>query len=424
VSFWCAIWQGERIKIQLYYGIGLDRDKCTAIRFLRISPLFPEERMAANSRVGSIKSYFRCLKDPRVRQRTRHRLIDIIVIALCGVIANCDGWSDIIDFATTRLAWFKRFLTLPNGIPSHDTFERVFANIDPAVFNRCCIAWLRDVSDLVGLGHLAIDGKTLRGSASPGLKALHLVSAWASEANLSLGEVAVEGKSNEIKAIPELLKLLDLKGALVTIDAIGCQKAIAQQIVDKGGNYLLAVKANQEHLLEDIQATVAKAVDGAVPKAQVATITTTGEGHGRKEQRTCMVITNLEGIRDRHAWTGLTTVGICVRERTVNGESTADAHYFIASGRLGARKAANALRSHWAIENNLHWHLDVHFGEDRSRLQERHAARNFASMRKLALCVLKRHPAEKSIPRKRKLAAQNPDFLAEILTGAANVEEV
>lgn len=379
--------------------------------------------MAAISRVGSIKKYFTALKDPRVRNRTEHRLIDIIAIALCGVIANCDGWTDIVDFANNRLAWFKRFLQLPNGIPSHDTFERVFAKIDPAVFNRCCVAWLRDVSDLVGLGHLAIDGKTLRGSASSKLRPLHLVSAWATEANLSMGEVAVEGKSNEIKAIPELLKLLDLKGALVTIDAIGCQKALAQQIVDKGGNYLLTVKANQEHLLDDIQATVTKALDGELPKYQVATVTTTAEGHGRIEQRTYTVITNLEAIRDRTLWAGLTTVGMCFRERTVNGKTTEETHYFIGSGRLGARQAAKALRGHWSIENNLHWQLDVHLGEDRSRIQERNAARNFASMRKLALCVLKRHPAQKSIPRKRKLAAQNPDFLAEILTGDAKVEK-
>ncbi len=384
----------------------------------------PENHMAVISRVGSIKKYFVSLKDPRVRKRSDHRLIDIIAIALCGVIANCDGWTDIIDFANNRLAWFKRFLKLPNGIPSHDTFERVFAKIDPAVFNRCCIAWLRDVSDLVGLGHLAIDGKTLRGSGSATHKPLHLVSAWATEAQLSLGEVAVEGKSNEIKAIPELLKLLDLKGALVTIDAIGCQKAIAQQIVDKGGNYLLAVKANQERLLDDIQTTVAKATEGDLPNHQVAMVTTKAEGHGRIEQRTYIVITNLKDIRDRNCWMGLTTVGMCLRERTVNGTTTEEVHYFIGSGRLGPRKVAKGMRGHWGIENNLHWHLDVHLGEDRSRIQQRNAARNFASMRKLALCVLKRHPAEKSIPRKRKLAAQNPDFLAEILTGAAKVEKV
>jgi len=380
--------------------------------------------MAAISHVGSLKKYFRSLKDPRVRNRTEHRLIDIIAIALCGVIANCDGWTDIIDFATNHIAWFKRFLKLPNGIPAHDTFERVFAKIDPAVFNRCCIAWLRDVSDLIGLGHVAIDGKTLRGSASSTTRPLHLVSAWATEANLTLGEVAVEGKSNEIKAIPELLKLLDLKGALVTIDAIGCQKAIAQQIVDKGGDYLLAVKGNQEHLLEDIQATVTKALDGELPQHQVATITTSEESHGRVEQRTYTVIRNVEGIRDRKLWAGLTTVGLCLRERTVNGKTTEETHYFIASGRLGARKAAQAMRGHWGIENNLHWHLDVHFSEDKSRIQGRNAARNFASMRKSALCVLKRHPAQKSIPRKRKLAAQNPDFLEEIVTGAAKVEKI
>jgi predicted transposase YbfD/YdcC len=379
--------------------------------------------MTALSRVGSIKKYFAALKDPRVRHRTRHRLIDVIAIALCGVIANCDGWTDILDFANNHVDWFKRFLTLPNGIPSHDTFERVFAKIDPAVFNRCCMAWLRDVSDLVGLGHLAIDGKTLCGSASSTLAPLHLVSAWATKAQLSLGEVAVEGKTNEIKAIPELLKLLDLKGALVTIDAMGCQKAIARQIVDKGGNYLLAVKANQEHLLDDIQATVSKAVEGELAEDQVATVTTRSEGHGRKEQRSYLVITNLDHIRDRKLWAGLTTVGMCLRERTVNGTSTEETHYFIGSGRLGPRQVARAMQGHWGIENHLHWHLDVHLGEDKSRIQDRNAARNFATMRRLALCVLKRHPAEKSIPRKRKLAAQNPAFLAEVVTGTVKLEE-
>ena len=232
---------------------------------------------------------------------------------------------------------------MPNGIPSHDTFERVFAKIDPAVFSRCCVAWLRDVSDLVGLNHLAIDGKTLCGSASSKQGPLHVVSAWATRANLSLGEVAVDGKSNEITAIPELLKLLDLKGALVTIDAMGCQKAIAQQIVDKGGNYLLAVKANQKHLLEDIKATVAKVVDGVLAQEEFATVSTTAAGHGRTEQRTSLVITNLDDIRDRKLWAGLTTVGMCVRERTVNGETTHETHYFIGSGRLGPPQSRRSL---------------------------------------------------------------------------------
>src|SRR5271165_6188150 len=278
--------------------------------------------MVMSTRVASIKRHLARLKDPRVRNRTKHRLIDIMAIALCGVIANCDTWAEIVDFGKTHADWLKRFLQLPNGIPSQDTFERVFAKINPAAFSSCCVNWLRNVSNLIGLAHIAIDGKTLRGSGSSTLGPLHLVSAWATEAKLTLGEVAVEGKSNEIKAIPELLKLLDIKGTLVTIDAIGCQRIIAEQIVDKGGNYLLAVKGNQEHLLEDIQATVEKALDGKLPKHQVRSITTTEEGHGRKETRAYHTITNLDDIRDRTLWAGLTTVCMCWRECTSNGKTT------------------------------------------------------------------------------------------------------
>jgi predicted transposase YbfD/YdcC len=374
--------------------------------------------------VVSIKKHFAFLKDPRVRKRTRHRLIDIVAIALCGVIANCDTWAEIVDFATTHADWLKRFLRLANGIPSQDTFERVFAKINPVTFSSCCVNWLRSVSALLGVGHIAIDGKTLRGSGSDSLAPLHLVSAWASEAKLTLGEVAVEGKSNEIKAIPELLKLLDLKGTLVTIDAIGCQKAIAKQIIDQGGDYLLSVKGNQEHLLEDIQATVSKALDGEFAQHQVASITRSEESHGRKEKRTYLTITNLNALRDRALWAALTTVCMCWRESTVNNQTTEEVRYFIASGRMGARKLAQATRNHWGIENNKHWQLDVSFGEDASKIQERNRARNFATMRRLALDVLKRHPAKKSIRAKRKLAAQNSAFLTEILTNTAKTEKV
>ena len=380
--------------------------------------------MLTSTRVASIKKYFALLKDPRVRNRTQHRLIDIIAIALCGVIANCDTWAEIVDFGNTHSSWLKRFLQLPHGIPSQDTFERVFAKINPTAFSSCCVHWLRNVSDLIGLAHIAIDGKTLRGSGSSTLGPLHLVSAWATEAKLSLGEVAVEGKSSEIKAIPELLKLLDLKGTLVTIDAIGCQKAIAKQIIDQGGDYLLAVKGNQEHLLEDIQATVAKALDGELAKNQVVSISTSEAAHGRKEKRTYHTITNLDEIRDRKLWAGLSTVCMCWRECTVNGETTEEVRYFIASGRTGARKLAKATRNHWGIENNQHWQLDVSFGEDASKIQERNRARNFASMRRLALGVLKRNPAKKSIRAKRKLAAQDSAFLTEIITGAAKTEKI
>src|SRR6516225_11886627 len=204
--------------------------------------------MAATARVGSIQKHFRSLQDPRVVGRSRHLLLDLIVLAICGVIGNCDDWPDIALFAQKRQAWFRRFLKLPHGVPSHDTFERVFAALDPRAFERCCLAWLREVAGLLGVGQIAIDGKTLRGSAGPGLGPLHLVSAWATQANLTLGQVAVDGKSNEITAIPQLLELLDLNGALVTIDAIGCQKEIARQVVARGGDYVLIVKSNQERL--------------------------------------------------------------------------------------------------------------------------------------------------------------------------------
>jgi predicted transposase YbfD/YdcC len=380
--------------------------------------------MAATPRVASIKKHFRTLPDPRVVGRTRHLLIDVIVMAICGVIGNCDDWPDIALFARQREGWFKRFLKLPGGVPSHDTFERVFAALDPRAFERCCVAWLRDVADLVGVGHIAIDGKTQRGSAGSALGALHLVSAWATQAQLTLGQVAVDGKSNEITAIPQLLELLDLHGALVTIDAIGCQKAIAKKIVDGGGDYVLVVKGNQERLLEDIQQTVGKALDGELPEGVVRQCTTKEQGHGRQEERSCVVVQHVNGIRGRQAWPHLTTVGMCCRERTINGETSSEVWYFIGSRRMGARRYAQALRGHWGIENNLHWQLDVSFSEDDSRIENRHGAANFGLLRKMALGLLKRHPRKDSIARKRKTAALDPEFLAETLAGVNKAENI
>ncbi len=380
--------------------------------------------MAATTHVGSIKKHFRQLKDPRVVGRSRHLLIDIIVIAICAVIANCDDWRDIELFARKRRAWFQRFLKLPEGVPSADTFRRVFNQLEPRAFARCCLAWLQAAAELIGAGHIAIDGKTLCGSASSTLAPLHLVSAWATQAKITLAEVAVDGKSNEITAIPKLLEILDLKGALVTIDAMGCQKEIAAKIVAGGGDYVLAVKGNQGHLLEDIQATVEKALDGELPKNLVATHTASAQGHGRQERRSCTVIHVLDGIRARKAWPKLTTVGMCYRERTVKGETTMEAHYFIGSRRMPARRYAEALRGHWGIENSLHWQLDISFGEDDSRVRDRTGAENLALLRKIALALLKQNPAPTSIARKRKTAALDLDFLAETLTGAAKVERI
>jgi predicted transposase YbfD/YdcC len=374
--------------------------------------------------VGSIKKHFAKVPDPRVRGRTHHLLAEIIVLAICGAIANCDDWRDVALFAQKRQPWFKRFLKLANGVPSHDTFRRVFARLDPGALQRCCLAWLRSAADLVGVGHIAIDGKTLCGSAGSKLGPLHLVSAWATRANLTLGQVAVDGKSNEITAIPLLLELLDLKGALVTLDAMGCQKEIARAIVTGGGDYILAVKDNQPHLLEDIQETVGQALDGALPAAVVEQYTTRERGHGRQEERSYVVVHRVEGVRDRQAWPKLTTVGMCYRERTVAGETSTEARYFIGSRRMKAGKYGEALRKHWGIENNLHWQLDVSFGEDGSRVQSRHGAENMAMLRKLALTLLKQNSCKQSIARKRKAAALDADLLAEILTGDTNAGKV
>jgi predicted transposase YbfD/YdcC len=377
----------------------------------------------AAAQPATINKHFRTLPDPRVVGRSRHVLVDIIVLAICGVIGNCDDWPDIVLFAHNRLAWFKRFLKLPHGVPSHDTFERVFAALDPRALERCCVSWLRAAADLVGAGHIAIDGKTLCGSAGA-LRPLHLVSAWATQANLTLGQVAVDNKGNEITAIPKLLELLDLAGALVTIDAIGCQRAIARQIVAAGGDYVLVVKGNQDRLLDDIQETVAKALDGELPAGSVRQFTTTEQGHGRQEERSCVMVTYTGGISDRQHWPGLTTVGMVRRQRTVNGVTTTEVCYFIGSRRMGARRYLAALRNHWRIENNLHWQLDVSFCEDANRVENRHGAANLALLRKLALSLLKRHPRKDSMARKRKHAAMNTAFLAETLAGAENLEEV
>ena len=380
--------------------------------------------MAATTTVGSIKQYFRSLKDPRVVGRSRHLLVDIIVLAICGVIADCDDWSDIVLFAQQRLAWFKRFLQLPGGVPAHDTFERVFAKLDPRAFGVCCLAWLRQAADLVAVGHIAIDGKTLRGSGNSKWGPLHLVSAWATQAKVTLGQVAVDGKSNEITAIPQLLELLDLRGALVSIDAMGCQKEIAKKIVAKGGDYVLTVKGNQEQLWEDVQATVGRALEGELPQHTVVQHTTTEAGHGRQETRTYVVVNYVKDIRARQAWPELSIVGMCGSERTVNGITTTEVRYFIGSRKMGARDYAKVLRGHWGIENNLHWHLDISLGENQSRIQERQAADNFALLRKMALSLLKQNPRKESIARKRKAAALAPDFLAEILAGAAKLQKI
>jgi predicted transposase YbfD/YdcC len=370
----------------------------------------------------SIPTFFARLKDPRRAHRRLHPLQDIIVVALCAVIAGAQDWQQIVTFGRNRLEWLRGFLQLPNGIPSHDTFERVLDRLKPQAFQACFGDWVQAVSAALRIKHIAIDGKTLRGSGSAKLGSLHLVSAWATAQHLSLAQVAVDAKSNEITAIPALLELLELNGALVTIDAMGCQKAIAQKIVDHGGHYALTVKDNQEHLLEDIQHLFLKAFDTDFTGLDHDVYQTRERGHGREEYRCYTVVHSTEGIRHADAWANLTTIGMCYSERTVKGETTCEARYFIGDNKAGAKYYANGLRHHWGIENNLHWQLDVNFAEDANRVHKRNAAENLALLRRLTLSLLKAHPSKDSIARKRFAAALDPGFLEEILRGDGILE--
>lgn len=364
-----------------------------------------------------LPKFLKPLKDPRINRCKRHLLGDIITMAMCAVLGGADSWKDIATFARHRKEWFQRFLALPNGIPSHHTFRRVFNRLEPRAFQTSLIAWLHSVSDPLGIGHIAIDGKTLRhsGGGASSLRQLHMVSAWATEARLILGQVATEEKSNEITAIPELLEMLDLKGALVTIDAMGCQKNIAKKIVEKGGDYLLAVKDNQENLKEDILDRFVKAYDEDCQNVTYQKYTVEEKGNGREETRVYEVISNPEGIRNKAAWPKLAVIVKCYSERKVQGKTTSEERYYIGSRRRTAKRFGSVLRNHWSIENNLHWQLDVNFGEDASRIQDRNGGQNFDLLRKLALNLLEHHPSKESVRTKRYEATLDISFMEEIL---------
>jgi predicted transposase YbfD/YdcC len=372
----------------------------------------------------TIKRYFRKLKDPRINRRKRHLLLDIIVIAICAVICGCDNWQQVETFARTRHEWLKKFLRLPNGVPSHDTFERVFDRLDPQAFQACFREWMKALHDHLGLSQIAIDGKTLRGSAAGDLRALQLVSAWATANSLSLGQIAVEEKSNEITAIPKLLELLDLHGALVTIDAMGCQKDIAAKIVERGGDYVLTVKDNQPQLLEDIEACFTQALENDFRGWDHDSWETQERGHGRQETRCYTILRDPQGIRQAQAWEGLRVIGMCCSERTVQDKTSEEVRFFIGSKKASAKTYGKALRNHWGIENGLHWLMDVTFAEDKNRVTKRHGAENLALVRRLALSLLKQHPDKRSIACKRLRAALDPAFLQEVIQGDGTPGEV
>lgn len=370
---------------------------------------------------GSLVEHFRELEDPRVERTKRHKLIDIVVIAVCAVICGADDWVHVELFGQAKQEWLGRFLELPNGIPSHDTFGRVFRRLDPEQFQRCFLSWVQAVFQVTKGQVVAVDGKQLCGSydTQAGKGAIRMVSAWASESQLVLGQLKVEDKSNEIPAMPALLELLDLSGCIVTTDAMGCQKAIAQQIVAGGADYVLAVKGNQGSLVAELSDLFAYA-DEINFKPVVSDYTLSfSKNHGRFEKRRCWTIADpdfLAFLRDRDKWPALKTLVRVQAERTVAGTTTVETRYFISSLPPDAAALLAAVRAHWSIENALHWVLDVAFREDYCRVRADHAPHNLAILRHIALNLLKQERSLKvGIKSKRLRAGWDEAYLRKVL---------
>jgi len=371
----------------------------------------------ANNGSASFHQHFQDLPDPRVERTRKHPLINVVFMAVCGILSGADSIAGIHEFALDRRRWFARYLDLTPDIPSEDTFGRVLARLDPGAFEKCLLSWVQAVQERTENRVVAIDGKTLRGSADHerGRAAIHMVSAWATANKLSLGQVVVGEKSNEITAIPELLQLLEITGALVTIDAMGCQKEIAQRIRERGGDYILAVKQNQPTLYEQVE----EAIDAALEQDAeiIAEHQTVEKGHGRQETRTYAIVPAPESVDPEDLWRDLSAVGITISERVDSqGRQSMETRYYILSRLVTAQEFATAVRGHWGIENNLHWQLDVSFREDECRVRRDHGPANLSVIRRFALGLLKRETScRKGIEIKRLKCAGNDEYREKVL---------
>ncbi len=373
----------------------------------------------------TIAHHFAKLTDPRKFHSPPHLLLDMVTIAICAVICGADDWVAIESFGKAKEAWFRKFLRLPNGIPSHDTFGKVFAALDPLQFQQSFVSWVTTVSQLTEGEVVALDGKTLRRShdKSAGKAAIHMVSAWASQNRLVLGQVKVDDKSNEVTAIPELLRVLALQGCIVTLDAMGCQTDIAAQIIDQGADYLLALKANHGRLYQEVE----RLFNDALTDPQKAIPYQTNrrminKAHGRLEIRQCWTISDpqyLAYLDPQARWTGLQTLVRIEATRQLTGaDATQEVRYYLSSLAADPERLNQVVRTHWTVENELHWVLDVAFAEDQSRVRRGYAPENFAVLRHMALNALKQEKTAKlGIPNKRLRAGWDNNYLLKVLTG-------
>jgi predicted transposase YbfD/YdcC len=381
--------------------------------------------MVDQCEIDDIVRHFEDLEDPRSEVNLQHPLISVVVISLMAVLAGATGPTAIARWAQLKADELLNVLPLPNGIPRKDVFRRVLSALKPEAFQTCFANWLASLragaAAATGIDQpiLAVDGKTLRRSHDrrKGLGALHSVSVWASEFGLTLGQVATDQKSNEITAIPEVLKLVDLQGAIVTIDAMGTQKAIAAQVVDSGADYVFGLKGNQSKLHEAVANYVVEQWENDFADAQARRHVTTEKAHGREETRTYIQMPAPKSLPGFHLWKGLLTIGLVVHECLRNGKETHEVRYYISSLAMGVKRFAHAVRSHWGIENTCHWSLDVTYREDESRIRDARMRENFAWLNRFTLSLLKQHPCKDSVAMKRRGCGWDFDFMTEVLAG-------
>jgi predicted transposase YbfD/YdcC len=380
----------------------------------------PARRIAMPVISTRIQDHFEELTDPR-RREPLYPLMNVVTIAICAVVCGADDFVSIAEYGEKKRKWLAQFLDLSAGIPSHDRFNAIFAGLNPAEFEKCLLSWITALHEITSGQVVAIDGKTLRRSfdAASSKAAIHMVSAWATANHISLGQVVVDEKSNEITAIPKLLEIIAISGCLVTIDAMGCQTEIAEKIVAHKADYILAVKGNQPTLHDGIVKFFLDHLSDDFARVKVSRHQTSERGHGREETRTYYVCPVPADLPDCRRWKQLAAIGIAINDTVEDGQSRSEVRYYILSRKLSAKRFGTAVRGHWSIENRLHWQLDVTFGEDQSRIRKGHADANFSSLRRTALSLLKNNRTlNVGIKNKRLAAGWDNDYLAQVLLGA------